>query len=110
MKIFEYTEYICKLGENKHDNWNLLDIAYDKDYFFHLKSFPSSYVILHIYNDFLLTNEMLLNAATICKNSTKYRFLNDIKIDYCLCNNVSKGDNIGEAIFKSNRKVKQIKI
>ena len=113
MKVFEYSDYICKLGENKYENWDLLENSKINDYFFHLESFSSGYVILiskNNLNEFIPTTEMIFNSSLICKNGTKYKNYTNLKINYCKCYNVIKGNNVGEAIFKSNRKVKNIKI
>lgn len=109
MKIYSDNYGIYKLGENKRENWELLDEAKEDDYFFHLSSFSSGYLILELINKDLEL-ETIKKAALICKNGTKYRYINDIKIDYCLCGNVSKTENVGEVTFISNRKVKQVKL
>ena len=109
MKNFQHNNFICNLGENAKENWLLLDQSKPNHYFFHLSSFPSGYVILEI-EDGQLTNDMIITSAQLCKLNTKYRNFKDIRVDYCLCSNVSKGVVMGEAIFDSNRKVKQVKI
>ena len=108
MRVFQYNNFICTLGENAKENWELFDISKENDYFFHLSSFPSGYVILE-YNG-KLTKEMITTSAILCKTHTKYRTLRDVKVDYCPCNNLEKGDKAGEVVFKSNRKVKQVKV
>ena len=97
-----------KIGKNKVENWYILENSKPSDYFFHLSSFPSCYVILEIKEK--PTLEQIVKGAEICKEHTKFRNLKNLKVDYCRCDNVVKGDVIGEAEFVSNRKVKQIKI
>ena len=53
---------------------------------------------------------MIYTAAEICKDNSKYKYLNDLKVDWCRCDNLQKSDKIGEVYFKSNRLVKQIKV
>ena len=53
---------------------------------------------------------MIYIGALLCKNNTKYRNVPNIKVDYCRCSNLIKGDKVGEVIFKSKRQVTQIKI
>ena len=36
--------------------------------------------------------------------------IKNIKVDYTLCNNIIKREKFGEIIYKSNKKVKQIKV
>jgi predicted ribosome quality control (RQC) complex YloA/Tae2 family protein len=53
---------------------------------------------------------VIVECAEICKAGTKYRNLKNLKVDYCQCSNVMKGDVVGEVVFKSNRKVKIVRI
>lgn len=108
MKTFEFKGYTCHLGQTAKENWLLLDEAEDYDLFFHLSSFPSGYVILKYKEEYM--PEMLFSAAKICKESTKYRNLKDLKVDYCYCNNLKKGETSGIVYFKSSRKVQQLKV
>ena len=108
MKFFQFQNYTCKLGQNSLENWSLLDQSNKDDIFFHLSSFPSGYVILN--HDTVLTDEMIQTAAKICKDNTKFKNINNIKVDYCSVNNLIKGNIEGEVYFKSNRKVSKIKL
>ena len=108
MKVQQFEGYTIYLGTSAKENWELLGKAKPHHYFFHLSSFPSGYVILE-YTE-RLTETMIRECAEICKASTKYRNLKKLKVDYCPCSNVTKGEKIGEAMFKSNRKVKQVTV
>lgn len=108
MKIFKFGKFTCKLGETAKENWSLLDIASGGHYFLHLSSFSSGYVILEC--DDTPSIDMLQIAAKICRDNTKYRNLINLKVDYCRCDNLEKGDKTGVVHFKSNRKVKKIKL
>jgi predicted ribosome quality control (RQC) complex YloA/Tae2 family protein len=108
MKEILIDNIICKIGKNVNENWILLDNAKETHLFFHLTSFPSCYVILEIEKEPSL--EIIYKTALECKINTKYKNLKNIKIDYCLISNLIKGDKIGEVIYKSNRKVRNIKI
>lgn len=108
MKIFLLDGVTYKLGESAKDNWCLLDNSQNYHMFFHLSAFPSGYVILECEKNPDI--KMLTIASEICKNGTKYKNLRNLKIDYCRCDNLEKGDNIGDVLFISNRKVKQLKI
>jgi len=107
MKLFQFENFTCKLGESAKENWSLLNAADNHHLFFHLSSFPSGYVILKYEKD--ISAVMLQTSAQICKNGTKYRNLKDLKIDYCRCDNIEKGEKLGVVHFKSNKKVKKIR-
>ena len=96
---------IYKRGENAIENWNLLDESSEDDIFFHLSKFPSCYVIMKTNEKTLCHDDMYILGAEFCKSGTKYRNLHKLKVDYCTCNNLIKGDNVGQVIFKSKRKV-----
>ena len=112
MKLFNIETYICRVGENARENWELLAESKNNYIFFHLTSFSSCYVILECnYNNISdIPNDIIIKAAELCRNNTKYKNMRDIKVDYTFCNNVKRGEIIGEVIYKSNKQVKCVKI
>ena len=109
MKEIILNNIVCKIGCNAKENWELLESSKDNDLFFHLSSFPSCYVILETTFGYP-SCEVLSRAANICLKNTKYRNFKNIKVDYCFCENITKGEKVGEIFYKSNKKVKQIKL
>lgn len=103
--IFNHTHIL--IGQNASDNWKIIDISDQNYYWFHLKSFPSCHVVVQ--SDHLST-ELILYAAQLCKNNTKYRNLSNLKIDYTPISNITKGPDVGSVYFKSNRKVNNVTI
>lgn len=106
MKEVYYADTKYLIGENADENWELLDTSDYEYYFFHLASFPSCYVIMECSEP---TTDMLMKGASLCKNSTKYKKIKNIKIDYCKCSNLIKGGKVGEVVYIKPRQVKQIK-
>ena len=98
---------LIKIGENAKENWALIDASEPEWWWFHLKSFPSSHVVLETSEP---TNEELIAAATWCKDTTKYRNLKNLKVSYCQIKNIKKAEKLGSVTFLSNRKVKEIKL
>lgn len=109
MKTLLIENITCNIGENAVENWKILDEADKEHIFFHLSSFPSCYVILETTFGYP-SNEVLSRAANICLKNTKYRNFKNIKVDYCFCENITKGEKVGEIFYKSNKKVKKIKL
>lgn len=107
MKTFLFENVVCKLGQTKEENWSLLDSSKFYFYFFHLSAFPSCYVIAEC---LVPSDEIITFCARMCKNHTKYRNLKNIKVDYCKVDNLRKGKNVGEVLYRSNRKVKQVTV
>ena len=110
MKEFQIQNINYKIGKNALENWHLIDISKKSYLFFHLSSFPSCYVILECADDYYPTLEIIKEVAKLCKDNTKYKNLKDIKVDYTLCDNVEKGEVVGEIFYKINRKVKHVTI
>jgi len=106
MKFIETEQnYSYWIGESAKENWELLDKAKGTDYFFHLSSFSSGYVILTCDE---LTTAITIEAARACKAGTKHKNLNNVKVDYCLVSNLQKGESVGCVIFKKRRQVRQV--
>ena len=105
MKTFILGDIICQIGETVKENWKLLSNSKPTYLFFHLSSFTSGYVIMEC--DEYPCIELIESAAELCK---EHRNLKNIKADYTMCKNVEKGDFVGEAIYKSIRKVKKIMV
>ena len=111
MKEYQVFGIICKVGKNAEENWKLLDESNDNNLFFHLTYFPSCYVILQcdeniVYNENY--KDILKKCSEICKENTKFKKLPNLRVDYTFCNNIEKGNNIGEIFYKSLRKTKEI--
>jgi predicted ribosome quality control (RQC) complex YloA/Tae2 family protein len=108
MKQLYINDILCIIGTNSKENWEIFDSSDENNIFFHLSSFPSCYVILKTIE--IPSYDTLREAAIICKGNTKYKNIPNLKVDYTQCKNIIKGENVGEIIYKSNKKVKQIKV
>lgn len=107
MKVVKSNEVHIKIGQNAKENWDLIKTSNNEWWWFHLKSFPSCHVIVE---SEILTSEHLYEAASLCKENSKYKGFNNLKISYCKINNIVLGEKEGSVNFKSNRKVNDIKI
>tara|TARA_B110001450_G_scaffold107560_1_gene101798 strand:+ start:615 stop:971 length:357 start_codon:yes stop_codon:yes gene_type:complete len=115
MKEEIYKDIKFYIGQNAQENWDLLDKLFqlNPDYiWFHLNSFPSPYVIMESSIKELQTlyteseiDEFLLVGATLCKENSKYKFLNDLKICYTSLKKLKKTNTIGEIIVKGKKKI-----
>ena len=114
MKTFEFENIKFLLGQNAEENWNILEEAQkiNSDYiWFHLNSFSSPYVIMYCTIDELNStrknelNDILNFAANLCKQNSKYKYLNQLKIIYTSLKKLSKGSEIGEVIIKGKTNI-----
>lgn len=106
MKKIILENYSLTIGKNASDNWDILDRAQNDDMFFHLSHFPSPYVILSGFTH--IDKDIIYTAATCCKQHSKYKNIRNIRVDYCLCSNLTKGEQVGSVYYNSNRQVKNI--
>tara|TARA_E500000331_G_C17261827_1_gene715574 strand:+ start:843 stop:1166 length:324 start_codon:yes stop_codon:yes gene_type:complete len=107
MKTITYNDINIIVGQNSKENWSLLDNTNENYLWFHLRSFPSCFVIIE---DEYPDNLTVLEAATICKEHTKYRNLKNLKINYTPVSNLRKVGKEGTVEFLSNRKVSTISV
>lgn len=98
----------CKIGQTPKENWDIFSKAKPDHFFFHLKSFPSCYVILEC--EEIPYIETIIECAKICKSHTKYKNVPNIYVEYCTCNNLRKTWTVGEVEYKRNRMVLKVKV
>ncbi len=114
VKTIVSDDYIIYIGKDKYENWQLIDQAFDEDYWFHLNEYPSCHIILHIVNTNIITNKKSLNkilklCALECKKNSKYNNQKNLSICYTKIKNIQKGENIGSVIYDSgNIKIMEI--
>jgi predicted ribosome quality control (RQC) complex YloA/Tae2 family protein len=107
MKRYHIEEIQIIVGQNVKDNDELLCKYGKTDYIWlHLKSFPSAHVVI-MHNRPSI--ETLHFAASLCKDSTKYKNLKNCMISYTPYTNVCKTNVLGAVNFKSNKKVLTLK-
>lgn len=111
MKTEFFNEIKFILGQNAEENWKILDEAKNINenfIWFHLNSFPSGYVIMYATQEELDTSiigNYIKFGAELCKNNTKYKNLNDLKICYTTLNKIQKTNKIGEISIKGKKKI-----
>lgn len=111
MKTFTYENIKFLLGQNAQENWDILEEAQKINcnyIWFHLNSFPSSYVIMYSCIEDLSDNSLnnyLTYGATLCKNYSKYKNYNDLKICYTTLKKLSKTNKIGEVLIKGKKNI-----
>jgi predicted ribosome quality control (RQC) complex YloA/Tae2 family protein len=86
---------VIQVGESKQDNWNILSNAKQNELWFHLDKLSSPYVVIKHNNP---PNNIIQKACNLCKHYSKWN--GTVKVIYTKSKNVSKGDEIGEAIIK----------
>ena len=96
-----------RIGKDAAENWKIFDEADEEDVWVHLKSFPSPHVILKEEN---ISEKNILEASHLCKDSSKFKNLKNIKIVNCKVKYLQKGDVVGTIIMLRPRKCNYVKI
>lgn len=104
--IYKSIQYIIWIGQNKQDNFDIIDSAKPTDIWFHVENMPSCHVIL-------LTNEKIHNiphqvikrCAYLCKINSKAKTIPQCAISYTTINNIIKTDIIGQVISKTHKTI-----
>jgi predicted ribosome quality control (RQC) complex YloA/Tae2 family protein len=100
IKFVEYQEYAyeIKIGESAQENWDMISAANQRDMWFHLSGLPSSHVILTVPQDFKLKkipSKIIFDCAVHCKQHSKSKNINKVKVIYCPIKCVKKADAVG---------------
>jgi hypothetical protein len=98
-----------KIGKTAQDNWNILNESSQTHTILHLNSFSSPYVIINKPINQLSKSEITV-AAQSCKEHSKYKNYQNLKIFYTSISNVTKADKIGSFHIISRKKLKYINI
>ena len=96
--------YTIRIGQNKNENWKLLDISEPDNIWFHLADAPSPYVVLATNKDICeIPKNVLYRCAILCKTRSSSKKENNSLINYTYIRNVHKGTHTGEAIIEKNK-------
>ncbi len=95
---------IIKIGENANENDEIISQAKQTDIWFHLDKFPSCHVIISCDKKNPVNNQMLKYCATLCKEHTKYKNHNKLKVKYTEIKNVKRTKTPGRVTLKGKCK------
>ena len=93
------------VGKNAQDNWDIVRNANQNDLWFHVDKTSSASVVL---DSKYITASNIRDAANLCKQNSKFRDMNRVKVVYCPVRNIHFGNSVGEFIIKSKRRCRVI--
>ena len=103
MKIEIFThltkEYIISIGQNKEENWQLIDASEANDVWFHIDDQPSCHVVLkNEYNIKLrdLPRQVLKRCAYLCKINSAAKRLPKCDVIYAHISAITKTSVVGQ--------------
>ena len=103
-EIFQHksVEYVIEIGQNKQDNFDIIDSANDTDIWFHVQDIPSCHVILKTEEKIRnIPHQVLKRCAYLCKINSKAKTLPKCEISFTTINNVTKTNIIGQVQIKN---------
>lgn len=103
-EIFEHksVEYVIEIGQNKQDNFDIIDSANPSDIWFHVDGMPSCHVILKTDEKIRnIPHQVLKRCAYLCKINSKAKTLPKCDIHYTTITNVTKTNIIGQVQIKN---------
>jgi predicted ribosome quality control (RQC) complex YloA/Tae2 family protein len=93
--------YTIKIGQNKLDNWNLLESSEPNNIWFHVSGAPSAHIVLDtVCNINDIPSRVIYRCAVLCSKRSKSHNRRHSFINYTYMKHVMKGENIGEVIIK----------
>ena len=107
-EIFEHksVEYIIEIGQNRHDNFDIIDSACSSDIWFHVEGMPSCHVILKTEQKMsCIPHQVIKRCAYLCKINSKAKTQSKCNISYTTIENITKTEIIGQVNVKKCKTV-----
>jgi predicted ribosome quality control (RQC) complex YloA/Tae2 family protein len=100
-------QYSIKVGENAQENWDLIDSSSQNDLWFHVKSHPSCHVVLSMgdINIKKIDQQVIKYCASLCKDGSKLKNYQNIKIMYTYIKNVKKSTDVGSVTTTNSKTI-----
>ena len=102
-----YIEF--KVGQNAHENFNIIDKSNPDDIWFHISQVSSCHVIATIPSEKKYDKKQLkkiaVQGAVICKQNSKYNSDQAVHVMYTKVQNVEKTCTIGSVIVDTYKTI-----
>jgi predicted ribosome quality control (RQC) complex YloA/Tae2 family protein len=95
--------YTIKIGQNKLDNWNLVESSEPDNIWFHVSGAPSAHIVLVTSCNIKdIPSRVIYRCAVLCSKRSKSHNERHNIVNYTYMKYVSKGENIGEVVVKKS--------
>jgi predicted ribosome quality control (RQC) complex YloA/Tae2 family protein len=105
MKIELFThgtkDYTISIGQNKEENWQLIDSSEPNDVWFHIDDQPSCHVVLKNENNIKLRDfprQVLKRASYLCKINSAAKRSPKCDVIYTLISSITKTSVVGQVV------------
>ena len=100
--LFNSEEYVIMIGNDKKENFKIIDDSVDTDVWFHIYEEPSCHVILKNTNKInTIPRQVIKRCAYLCKINSKAKKYNKCNVIYTAMENVMKTEHIGKVAVSS---------
>lgn len=110
---FKSNDVIFKIivGRNQKENWDLIDVSEKQDIWFHVEDKPSCHVFIVKPSECnSIPRDVIIKAAQLCKQYSRYKNDKKVKIIYTEIHNVKKGKDCGSVSIINLKKLENITI
>jgi predicted ribosome quality control (RQC) complex YloA/Tae2 family protein len=107
-ELFNYdsNEYVIIIGQNKVDNFKIIDDAVNTDIWFHVSELSSCHIILKNNKKMSeIPRQVIKHCAYLCKINSKAKTLPTCDIVYTPISEVIKTDIIGQVLLKKSKSI-----
>jgi predicted ribosome quality control (RQC) complex YloA/Tae2 family protein len=94
------------IGDDAKDNFVIIDYANPEDLWFHVQGFSSCHVIANISKlelDKKQLRQIITQGAVLCKQNSRYAYMNDLAIVYTKVKNIKKTNIVGTVITENTK-------
>lgn len=107
---FKNIEYTIYIGQNKTENWELIDSSEKCDIWFHISNYPSCHVVLKNTEDIKIKDiprQVIKRAAYLCKinSSTIIKSMKKCEVIYTLISEVLKTEIVGQVSVTNHKTI-----
>ena len=111
--LYNNIEYTIYVGQNKTENWELIDAAEQRDIWFHIENMASCHVVLQNVEKVKLRDipkQVIKRCAYLCKinSSVLVKTMSKCNVIYTPISEVVKTDIVGQVSVTSYKMVSNI--
>lgn len=108
-ELFDFgsKEYVIKIGQNKQDNYDIIDQSIATDIWFHVDGMPSGHIILKTIEKInSIPYQVIKRCAYLCKINSKAKKLGSCNIIYTTMDNITKTGVVGQVNVSKSKIIK----
>ena len=104
--IYDSINYIILIGNNKYENFKIIDESIDSDIWFHIQDEPSAHIVLKTTNKLKdIPKQVIKRCAYLCKINSKAKTEKKSTVIYTQIQNVIKTEIVGKVEVSSYKSV-----